>query len=62
MAIGAGTDIAIKSAEVVLINSAIALSKATIQNIKQNPAPAILCLKTSGLVKIRLVLCQKNYS
>ena len=30
MAIGAGTDIAIKSAEVVLINSDIALSKATI--------------------------------
>lgn len=45
MAIGAGTDIAIKSAEVVLINSAIALSKATIQNIKQNPAPAIFMLE-----------------
>lgn len=45
MAIGAGTDIAIKSAEVVLINSAIALSKATIRNIKQNPAPAIFMLE-----------------
>ena len=45
MTIGAGTDIAIKSAEVVLINSAIALSKATIQNIKQNPAPAIFMLE-----------------
>ena len=43
MAIGAGTDIAIESADVVLMNSslsvvssAIALSKATIRNIKQN--------------------------
>ena len=35
-AIGAGTDIAIESVDVVLINSAIALSKATIRNIKQN--------------------------
>ena len=43
MAIGAGTDVAIESADVVLMNSsllgvanAIALSKATIRNIKQN--------------------------
>ena len=43
MAIGAGTDIAIESADVVLMNgslssvsSAVALSKATIRNIKQN--------------------------
>ena len=43
MAIGAGTDIAMESAEVVLMNSSlsgvcdgIALSKATIRNIKQN--------------------------
>lgn len=43
MAIGAGTDIAMESADVVLMNgslsavsSAIALSKATIRNIKQN--------------------------
>ena len=43
MAIGAGTDIAIESADVVLMNrslhgicDAIALSKATIRNIKQN--------------------------
>ncbi len=43
MAIGAGTDIAMESAEVVLMNSnlsavssAIALSKATIRNIRQN--------------------------
>ena len=43
MAIGAGTDIAIDSAEVVLMNSALSgvadavrLSKATIRNIKQN--------------------------
>lgn len=43
MAIGAGTDIAIQSADVVLMNSslsavsgAVALSKATIRNIKQN--------------------------
>lgn len=36
MAIGAGMDIAIESADVVLINSAIAPSKATIRNIKQN--------------------------
>lgn len=43
MAIGAGTDIAIESADVVLINNslmgvcnAIELSKATIRNIKQN--------------------------
>lgn len=43
MAVGAGTDIAIESADVVLMNSsllgisdAIALSKATIRNIKQN--------------------------
>ena len=35
-AIGAGTYIAIESADVVLINSAIAPSKATIRNIKQN--------------------------
>lgn len=43
MAIGSGTDIAIESADIVLMNSsltnvsyAIALSKATIRNIKQN--------------------------
>ena len=43
MAIGAGTDVAIESADVVLMNgslssvsSAIALSRATIRNIKQN--------------------------
>ncbi len=43
MAIGAGTDIAVESADVVLMNrslsgvsQAIALSKATIRNIKQN--------------------------
>ena len=36
MAIGAGTDIAIESADAVLINSAIAPSKVTIRNIKQN--------------------------
>lgn len=43
MAIGAGTDIAIESADIVLMNgsltgvsSAVALSKATIRNIKQN--------------------------
>lgn len=43
MAIGAGTDIAMESADIVLMNgslsavsSAIALSKATIRNIKQN--------------------------
>ena len=43
MAVGAGTDIAIESADVVLMNSsltavadAIALSKATIRNIRQN--------------------------
>ena len=43
MAIGAGTDIAIESADVVLMNSslsavssAVALSKATIRNIKRN--------------------------
>ena len=43
MAIGSGTDIAVESADVVLMNhsltgvsSAIALSKATIRNIKQN--------------------------
>ena len=43
MAIGAGTDIAIESADVVLMNSsltavadAVALSKATIRNIRQN--------------------------
>ena len=43
MAIGAGTDIAIESADIVLMNSslsgvadAVALSKATIRNIRQN--------------------------
>ena len=43
MAIGAGTDIAIESADIVLMNSslsavssAIALSRATIRNIKEN--------------------------
>ena len=43
MAIGAGTDIAIEAADVVLMNSslaavsnAVALSKATIRNIRQN--------------------------
>ena len=43
MAIGAGTDIAMESADIVLMNSslasvsgAIALSKATIKNIRQN--------------------------
>jgi cation transport ATPase len=43
MAIGAGTDIAMESADVVLMNNSltgvsdgIALSKATIRNIKQN--------------------------
>ena len=43
MAIGAGTDIAVESADVVLMNSslmgvsnAVALSKATIRNIRQN--------------------------
>ena len=43
MAIGAGTDIAMESADVVLMNNslmgiyhAVALSKATIKNIKQN--------------------------
>ncbi len=49
MAIGKGTDVAIESADIVLlqgslskVNDAVALSKATIQNIKQNLLGAFL--------------------